>query len=362
MRILALVTDAFGGYGGIAQYNRDLIGALAAVNSVSKVEVLPRIAPEGARAALPAKVRQHAPLNGRIAYTAAALARAATRPNLIINGHLYHSALSQLTARVAGAPMVSVLHGTEIWDPIPRRHLVPLQASNLVLCVSADTESRFVEEAPALKGRTALTYNTVGDEFRPGDRAAARARFNLAEEFAILTVARLDVRAYKGHDRIISLLRSLPVGERPVVYLIAGVGEDEARLRTLAAAAGVVERVRFLGKVPAKDLPDLYRAADLFALPSTGEGFGIVYLEAMGCGTPAIGLAVGGAPDALGRGALGTIARPDGFAQALFAAIEPAAAMDESARAELSQRVHARFGRATFYARISEVLERLERC
>ena len=119
----------------------------------------------------------------------------------------------------------------------------------------------------------------------------------LEDEFAILTVGRIDPKnnGYKGHDRIIRALPNLRRQDRAVVYLIAGEGDDRARLERLASELGVEDRVRFLGKVPFEDLPDAYRAADLFALPSTGEGFGIVYIEAMACGTPAIGLSMGGA-------------------------------------------------------------------
>src|SRR5690606_18991980 len=112
----------------------------------------------------------------------------------------------------------------------------------------------------------------------------------------IVSVGRLDRRErYKGQDRVIAALPELAAAGLDPLYLVAGSGDDQPRLEALAAAGGVAHRTRFLGKVPAADLPDLYRAADVFALPSTGEGFGIVFLEAMACGAPAVGLAAGGA-------------------------------------------------------------------
>ena len=72
------------------------------------------------------------------------------------------------------------------------------------------------------------------------------------------------------------------------IYVIAGTGDDRARLAALARAVGVSDRVLFLGEVGLQELVRAYRMADLFVMPSTGEGFGIAFLEAMACGLPAI--------------------------------------------------------------------------
>ena len=77
------------------------------------------------------------------------------------------------------------------------------------------------------------------------------------------------------------------------------------------------ERVRFVGVLSQDVLVDAYRMADLFVMPSSGEGFGIAFLEAMACGTPALGLAVGGAVDALADGEFGTMASEAEFAPVL---------------------------------------------
>ena len=140
-----------------------------------------------------------------------------------------------------------------------------------------------------------------------------------------------------------------------MTYLIAGEGKDLDRLERLARECDVVEHVRFLGKVPPEDLPDLYRAADLFALPSTGEGFGIAYLEAMACGTPAIGLSLGGVPDALGDGKLGTCVSPEDFPQAFIEALQHC----RERRDGLPERVRERFDFQIFASRLQMLLRPL---
>jgi phosphatidylinositol alpha-1,6-mannosyltransferase len=350
------MTDAYGGYGGIAQYNRDLLSALSVAPGVRSIEVLPRLAPDPL-GPLPDGVIQHQPHLNKLHYAFAAFAKAqANPPDIVINGHLYHGPLSRLIARQAGARMISQLHGTEVWHPLRKRHIAPLVQSDVVLTVSRDTLGRLRDQILCEPDNGVVLANTVQLEFKPGDRDAARARFGLGNEKVLLSVGRLDRReGYKGHDRIISLLPGLRAGGHEAVYLIGGLGEDQQRLEAFAAQLNVAPWVRFLGKVPYKHMPDLYRAADLFVLPSTGEGFGIVFLEAMACGTPALGLAVGGAPDALGDGALGYCVTAEDLPAALARALDDPRPDPYT----LHDAIQARFGQAAFRARVASIISSL---
>lgn len=346
MQVLALVTEAFGGHGGIAQYNRDFLEALARLEDVAKIEILPRLTKESAEG-IPSGALQHNATFGKLPYSLkAAFSCLRSRPDVIFCGHLYHGPLAMRLARLCGAKLISQLHGTEIWDGIGERHLAPLEASDLVLCVSEDTRLRYLEQSRAGNDNAAVLHNTVGGEFRPGNRKRAREKFGLSEEFVILTVGRLDARkgGYKGHDRVIAELAKLEAPGRRLVYLVAGDGPDLERLQSLVSEHGVGGQVKFLGAVSGKDLPDLYRAADLFALPSTGEGFGIVFLEAMASGTPAIGLDIGGARDALANGKLGTCVAASSFPTALRDAIDRVAQSTDADRQVLSCQTITRFG------------------
>src|SRR5437870_1046205 len=136
--------------------------------------------------------------------------------------------------------------------------------------------------------------------FRPAeDRAAVRARLGLPKEAPLLlTVRNLELRM--GLD---TLLRAMPqvVARRvDAQLLIAGAGSLRADLESLAAALGVGAHVRFLGFVPEGDLPRYYQAADCFVLPTRElEGFGLVTVEALACGTPVLGTPIGATPELL---------------------------------------------------------------
>ncbi len=114
-RVLALVTEAFGGYGGIAQHNRDLFCALAKTSETLEIDVLARLA-EGEIDVLPVRLNQRPPVFGRKAYAACALSRALRRrPALVFSGHLYHGPLACCIANLTGAKLVAQVRGTEIW-------------------------------------------------------------------------------------------------------------------------------------------------------------------------------------------------------------------------------------------------------
>jgi phosphatidylinositol alpha-1,6-mannosyltransferase len=353
---LALVTDAFGGYGGIAQYNRDFLNALAASGTASSITVLPRHAPQPI--APPVGINQTRARPERLNYSAMALMTASReRTDVVLCGHLYMMPLAWLSSRLKGAKLVVQMHGIEAWERPSHLQRIATEAADLVLCVSRYTRARVLGWAAIAPERVVVVPNTVTDEFTPGDSHAARAASGLEGKRVLLTVGRMapDER-YKGHDRVIAAIPELVRRGHDIVYLIIGQGDDRASLEQLARETGVAERVRFLGTVGALQLADAYRMADLFVMPSTGEGFGIVFLEALASGTPALSLDVGGARDALADGELGILISAENDLPSAIARLLAKPRHDADA---LSQAVRSRFGREVFYMQVSMALERL---
>ena len=160
---------------------------------------------------------------------------------------------------------------------------------------------------------------------------------------------------YKGQDRVIAAIPDLVAKGYDVHYVVVGEGDDRARLEDLARRAGVSERVHFLGAIGLPDLVETYRMADLFVMPSTGEGFGVTFLEAMASGTPALGCGMAGARDALADGELGT-ATSEAELAATIAHILHEPKPDSFT---LAAAVHARFGRKKFAGAAEAALNRL---
>jgi glycogen synthase len=123
-----------------------------------------------------------------------------------------------------------------------------------------------------------------------------------------------NVADNKGVRVVLNAFVRLAPDHPDLVLTIAGAAEEDAaaELRERATSAGVDERVELLGFVEHDRLPDLYRAADLFAAPSRYEGgLGLVYLEAMACGLPVVAAASGGSAEAVAQGETGLLVRRD---------------------------------------------------
>jgi phosphatidylinositol alpha-1,6-mannosyltransferase len=354
LNLLALVTDAFGGRGGIAQYNRDLLAAIASAEAAS-VRVLPRLAPDPV--ATPPRISQAPPRLHRGRYAASALRAAFTEPvDVVFCGHLYLAPLCALIARLTRAKLIVQMHGIEAWPRPTRLHRAAVEAADLVLCVSRFTRACVLGWAAIAPERVMVLPNTVRAAFAPGDGSTFRAASGLQDKRVLLTVGRMDVReGYKGHGLVINAIPQLIAAGHDVVYLIVGDGDDRERLESCARQAGVAERVRFLGAVQMPELIEIYRAADLFVMPSTGEGFGIAFLEAMASGIPALGLDAAGAKDALADGELGVLVSGSNLTGALMNAL----GSEKPEPHELAAATRARFGRELFAAGAGAAIKRL---
>ena len=353
--MFAIVTDAFGGRGGIAQYNRDFLGALIETGAVSSITVLPRLAPDLPEP--PEKIEQTSARSGRIAYSVAALRIALLRRvDVVFCGHLFMAPLARLIAHLKRAKLIVQTHGVEAWPRPSRLQRAALEGADLVLCVSRHTRAAVLSWASNAPERVLVVPDTVREEFTPGDGSTLRGVLALENKRVLLTVSRMDSRhRYKGQDRVIAAISYLVAEGHDVHYVVAGEGDDRARLEALALQARVSERVHFLGAPKLQSLIELYRMADLFVMPSTGEGFGIAFLEAMASGTPALGLDVGGARDGLADSQLGT-AVPEAELPATIARLLADPKPDSAA---LAAATHARFGRAMFTTGVRTALNRL---
>jgi D-inositol-3-phosphate glycosyltransferase len=151
--------------------------------------------------------------------------------------------------------------------------------------------------------------------FTPGSQQASREALGLPGDAVVLAFAG-RIQPLKAPDVLLRaaaelLAREPQLRDRLVVLIVGGPSgtglEQPQALKELAVALGIEGRTRFLPPQPGQALVDVYRAADVVAVPSYSESFGLVALEAQACGTPVVAAEVGGLPVAVAHGVSGLL-------------------------------------------------------
>lgn len=324
-----LVSDAHGGFGGIAQYNRDVISALAGMSSIEEIHVLARIVRDAFRA--PAKVTydlSSANSVSRFLARAAAQALAGRRYDLVYCAHINLMPVAALLARMRRAPLVLAIYGIDAWQrPASAVLRWSVGTASLVISISQITLDRFRAWSGVDAARCVVLPNAIhtGDyAIGAKDNPLAR-RIGVVGRPVILTFGRMAAdERYKGFDETIDSLPRLIARVPDLAYVAAGDGPDRARLEAKARALGVGTHVVFTGRIAEVEKVDLYRLADAYVMPSSGEGFGFVILEALACGIPVVASSADGTREAVRGGELGLVVNPqdaDDLEQAILDAL-----------------------------------------
>jgi phosphatidyl-myo-inositol dimannoside synthase len=191
-------------------------------------------------------------------------------------------------------------HGIEVWQRLPLFRRRALARADIVLAPSSDTARKLVD----VQGVAPKKVRTLAWPMNPAflRLADAPARLPLPQSFpqghVILTVGRWAAsEKYKGADELIRATAQLRTEIPGLQLVVVGGGDDLPRLRKLATDLGVMDCVHFLENLSREEIAACYSHAEIFALPSTGEGFGLVYLEAMACSKAVVGASSGGTTD-----------------------------------------------------------------
>ena len=175
------------------------------------------------------------------------------------------------------------------------------QASKRVICISEIVREKVLQRMGA-RCRTSVVYNGVD----PNVFAPAQA--NVAKAPSILSVGNL--LPTKGHSVLIHAFASIS-GEFPTVtWDVIGHGPEMPRLQQLSRELRIQDRVRFPGRQSRRQVAEAMRRCTVFALPSSYEGLGCVYLEAMSSGKPAIGCRGQGIAEVIRQGSNGFLVGP----------------------------------------------------
>ena len=307
--ILSLQTTTFGAHGGIPTYNRLVCKVLNEICDLGKTHVL--IATDTKHnledASLTLSNLQFSAFDrNRFKFVVRFLKLVlADEVDLVLIGHVNYAPLGLmlklLKPRIRYGVMV---HGIEVWAKLPALKRRALERADFITSVSEFSKDQVVSLNSVPSDRIYILPNAL--EVQASDDS--NANLELPAGLKLLSVCRLDRNEqYKGVDTVIDALPAV-IQEIPTIqYYVIGDGTDLERHKALAKERGVDDRVHFLGSVNASMLHAYYRACDVFVMPSAGEGFGIVYLEAMSHGKPVVAARSGAAPEVVLDGITGRL-------------------------------------------------------
>ncbi|MFC1719537.1 glycosyltransferase family 4 protein [Pseudomonadota bacterium] len=234
-----------------------------------------------------------------------ALALVFTRANLRVLDHVGPARVLGLLPKGLRPSYVSFIHGIEIWNHDRPDYFRTAKNAVLLIANSEFTAERtrsVHENLPEIRvcwpGKDKRNQYAIVEGTEPEKIGA----------HMMLIVGRLDAeQRHKGHDHLLEAMPHILNVVPDAQLVVAGGGDDRARLERKASDLGVLGSVIFTGWVDDANLNRLYSQCALFVMPSEGDGFGIVFLEAMMHSKPCVGLKTGSAAEVFENGKSGIL-------------------------------------------------------
>ena len=285
----------------------------------------------------------------------------------VVNAHDWLTALAgEAIARRRNAAFVVTIHDLIVGKRFNElnddsryigniEHWFMREADGLI-CVSHHTREEAIAHYGAPPDKTHAIHNAVSEERfrRPDPKLLQRFRRALAgdEERLVLYVGRLDPE--KGVEVLLQAFAAVLAERLRARLVLAGSGKLEEELRKKSASLGVDKSTVFAGYVQGETLNYLYRCADVLAVPSLYEPFGIVALEGMICGTPVVASDTGGLSEILRSSGDGVLVKPGSIADWFRALI--AILSDAEARRKIGENGRRKAQRVYSWKRVAEAV------
>ena len=282
------------------------------------------------------------------------------RANWIVFTHVGIARAQLRVPRQVRRPYGVFVNGIEAWSATldsPRREA--LRNARVRIAISPHTARRVAAAHPDLPPVETCLLGLLPDEETP-DRVPADVRVDYGAHAVVIVGRMASTERYKGHDQLILAWPRVLAEVPDATLVMVGRGDDVDRLRTKAAAMGIGRSLHCPGFLPDVALRALMRHAAVFAMPSRGEGFGLVYLQAMRAGLPCLGSRDDAAADVIVDGDTGLLV-PHQDPEAIAGAVARLLT-DESMRRRMGEAGHRRFETVFSYprfrARLAGVLAR----
>jgi phosphatidylinositol alpha-1,6-mannosyltransferase len=317
MKILVLLTDLFDALGGIQTFNRSLVKALDQTGTECgwTVSVLV-LNDNGATADVSnycttGTTVYHGFNRSKTRFLARAI-REVSDTSIVMVGHInFVPMVLGLLARNPSLRILLTVFGIDVWSRLSALQRLGLSKVHRIVSISESTRQKMAD-ANSLNGTPVdIIPCTLEPYYGSQSPLLSREELGLPAGKMLLSTSRLETFDwYKGIDEVIRSMPAVLTKVPDAFYVLVGEGADRPRLEQLATDHGVRSHVHFVGRISDESLSSYYQACDVFVLPSTREGFGIVFLEAMHYAKACIGVCAGAVPEVIEHGVTGLLTQP----------------------------------------------------
>jgi glycosyltransferase involved in cell wall biosynthesis len=319
-KVLFLVLTAFSSMGGIEKFNRALMKAF----TITAPELNLQFSAAGMyddhcdESYISSK--QFQPFHGNKAWFVIKNLFSSFFKDELVLGHINLAYVGLVFKLLNPRKKLTVIcHGIEVFDELKGVKKKLLHKADRLLAVSTFTKQQLVNKQKLGAEKITVFPNTLDPYFQLPEvfqkPAHLQQRYRLhGNEKVLFTLTRLNsAEGYKGYDKVIKAVYNIKQSGIKLRYLLAGKADEKEKqaVQQLISQLQLEAEVTLCGYIPDEEVEDHYLLADVFVMPSKGEGFGIVYLEAMACGLPVIAGNKDGSTEALQFGKLGTLVDPD---------------------------------------------------
>lgn len=255
-------------------------------------------------------------------------------------------------------------HGIEVWDKLPTWKGNFIRNKVEVWAVSNYTKQKMMTEHGLSPQQIQVLNNSLSpflvltNSFEKPHHLIERYQLDI-EKPILYTLNRLSSsEKYKGYDTVIGALAKLKKQNIKFTYLLAGKADDKekARIEGLIKAHNLSDCVKLIGYLPEEELTPHFLLSDIFIMPSKGEGFGLVFIEAAAHGCQVIGGNLDGSTDALLNGKLGQMMDPNSEAE-IINAIQNVLAANHPHQPQMQQKLTVEhFGFEQYAKKVAELL------
>jgi glycosyltransferase involved in cell wall biosynthesis len=212
----------------------------------------------------------------------------------VIHAHDWLSFAAGVAAKeVSGKPLIVHVHATEFDRTAghPNQHIYDaerkgMHAADCIIAVSHHTKNTIVQHYGISPDKVSVVHNGIDIDEHVATIDDALRWIRDAGKQIVLFVGRITIQ--KGPDYFVKAARRVLDVNPNVMFVVSGSGDMEGQMIRLASEMGISDRFFFTGFLRGNELLRLYRAADLFVMPSVSEPFGITPLEALANHTPVL--------------------------------------------------------------------------